>query len=167
MLFRPEDLDIIAAVDFWLDSAVSPVYHKQPLAQDYARAFKGIEELGEAFAAFLLLTGQNPRKLDQMPATNEAFFAEMADAAWSIIFGIQHFSKDTAFTDQVMRDGLAKAGQRVVSAHRQAAEAAKRENKPTKEELIKRAEEFLAENRGTVERADEEQQGFPGIGAEQ
>lgn len=158
MLFRPEDLDIIAAVDFWLDSATGPVYHKQPLAQDYARAFKVIEEIGEAFSEWLLLTGQNPRKLDQQPATNAAFFAELADAAWSLIFAIQHFSKDTAFTDQVLHDGLKKAGQRVISAHRQAAEAAAREE-PTKEELIKRAEEFLASNRPQRVIAEEEQSG--------
>jgi hypothetical protein len=88
------------------------------LAQDWARLAKGLEKGGEAIAEFILLTGQNPRKLDQQPATNEKFLLELADGAMSYILAIQHFTKDTAITDEILTMALRKAAQRVLSAHR-------------------------------------------------
>jgi hypothetical protein len=90
---------MIVAVDEWLDRDTAQVYKDQPLAQDLIRAFKVIEESGEAMAEFILCTGQNPRK-PQDDSARERFLQEMADAALSLIYGIQHFTKDIGLTRQ-------------------------------------------------------------------
>jgi hypothetical protein len=105
---------IIEAVDKWLDLNVAPEYQRQPLAQHWARILKGKEEDGEAIAELILATGQNPRK----PMNPEARFRllmELADAALTRVYAIQHFTKDIALTHQVLEAAQHKHFQRTLS----------------------------------------------------
>jgi len=76
----------------WLDRDASLVYHNQPIAQDWARLSKVIEELGEAINVFIGLTGQNPRKghYGTMGELNK----EILDTAITAILCYQHFNPD-------------------------------------------------------------------------
>ncbi|MFC0676012.1 MazG-like family protein [Brachybacterium hainanense] len=49
----------IAALSAWIDGANT---HRDPEAQTWSRIGKITEEAGEAIAAFIGMTGQNPRK---------------------------------------------------------------------------------------------------------
>lgn len=100
------------AVDIWLDAGAGQAYQDQPLAQDWARACKLAEEEGESIAELILATGQNPRKPHD-PAAAGRLLEELADRAWTAILAIQHFTKSTALTDQVLSDCLAKLRGRV------------------------------------------------------
>lgn len=82
----------LAEVDIWLDEYVSDDYKEQPLAQDWARISKVIEELGEAIAELILYTGQNPRKGRR--AKPDAMLRELADVALTAILASLHFTKD-------------------------------------------------------------------------
>lgn len=108
----PEDLEDVAAIDAWLDSRCSPDYLEQPLSQDWARVAKLCEEAGEAIAELILATGQNPRKGTD-PEAARRLLGELADAAWTGIFAIQHFTKDKDLTDAVLRERLARTRLRV------------------------------------------------------
>lgn len=95
----------ITDIDRWLDSKVAEEYKAQPLAQDWARISKMMEEAGEAIQAFIGYTGQNPRKgkindLDDV-------LDELADTVLTGVFAIQHFTKDADQTIQVIKDKLA------------------------------------------------------------
>lgn len=82
--------------DNYLDDNVSAIYLAQPLAQDWARIAKIIEELGEAIQAFIGMTGQNPRK--GISDTEEHMLEELADTALTAMYAIQHFTKDKTRT---------------------------------------------------------------------
>lgn len=116
--FRGRDvagiLEITEAVDAWLDGAVAEAYRDQPLAQDWARVAKVSEELGEAIAELIAVTGQNPRK--GVHGTREALTAELADVVCTGLFAIQHFTKDADATWQIVLGSLAKAMSRVPAA---------------------------------------------------
>jgi hypothetical protein len=101
------DPKIVQKVDFILDMKVSGMYKYQPLAQDWARVAKVAEELGETIAELILFTGQNPRK-NQDPEAYYRLLAELADTAMTGIYAIQHFTKDIAETEAVMRSAQAK-----------------------------------------------------------
>src|SRR5450755_5196821 len=74
----------ITAVDRWLDANCSEDYKSQPLAQDWARVSKMIEELGEAISEIILFTGQNPRKPRDLTA-RARMLKEIADFdAWAM-----------------------------------------------------------------------------------
>jgi hypothetical protein len=92
----------IEFVDRWLDDNVSPIYKEQPLAQDWARISKGIEELGESVDAFIGETGQNPRK--GLYASREDTLKELADTALTAIYAIQHFTKESGLTWNILID---------------------------------------------------------------
>jgi hypothetical protein len=95
------DKEIVERVDEWLDNNVDVTYKRQPMAQDWARICKGIEEMGETVAELILMTGQNPRK----PRNREAFthmLNEMADTALTFIYGIQHFTKNINWTEEIL-----------------------------------------------------------------
>lgn len=95
-------LSDLAQVDRWLDENVSDEYKSQPLAQDWARITKVAEELGEVVDAFILHTGQNPRK--ETRALMDAVLDELADVAFTAILAIQHFTKDEAVTGKILVD---------------------------------------------------------------
>lgn len=90
----------IEAMDAYLDANVAQEYKDQPLAQDWARVAKAIEENGEAIRALIGYTGQNPRK--GVTFDRDDMLEEMADTALTMLFGIQHFTKDTNQTDYIL-----------------------------------------------------------------
>ena len=93
----------IDIIDLWLDDKVSADYHNHPLAQDWARVGKVIEELGEAIGELILFTGQNPRKgID--PGAGERLMGELADTAITGILAIQHYTKDIETTRKILHE---------------------------------------------------------------
>lgn len=101
------DRDIVVKVDTILDEQVASIYKGQPLAQDWARVAKVAEELGEAIAELILETGQNPRK----GADSGAYLRllnELADTSMTGVYAIQHFTKDVALTEHIMRTAQSK-----------------------------------------------------------
>ena len=106
--------DVIEKADKWLDDSVSETYKTQPLAQDWARVVKVIEEIGEAIANLILYTGQNPRKVSKNPDNDETeMLLELADTAVTAILGIQHFTKDTWTTRHIVQSAIAKIESRI------------------------------------------------------
>ena len=99
------DWSAIRDIDEWLDEAVSRDYQDQPLAQDWARVAKVGEEYGEAIAELILMTGQNPRKT-QDPAARERLLMELSDVVFTAILGMQHFTKNTAETREILQRKL-------------------------------------------------------------
>jgi len=89
---------IVEYVDRILDDNVSALYRNEPLAQDWARVAKVIEEAGEAIAELISYTGQNPRKPHGDSAAYMRMLAELADTAMTPIYAIQHFTKDVELT---------------------------------------------------------------------
>jgi hypothetical protein len=106
----PRLLAIVEAVNYWLDAAVADTYQDQPLAQDWARVAKLTEEAGEAIAALIAFTGQNPRK--GICGSEADVLAELADTACCAMFAIQHFTGDIGATWVVISAALEKAGGR-------------------------------------------------------
>ena len=108
------DWQIVEIVDKWLDGNVSNQYKDQPLAQDWARICKLIEEMGETVSNLILFTGQNPRKQCINPDVTETeMLLEMADVVMTGILGIQHFTKDIWITKQIIQSSMTKIGNRV------------------------------------------------------
>jgi phosphoribosyl-ATP pyrophosphohydrolase len=97
----------IAAIDAWLDSGAGEDYQAQPLAQDWARVSKVAEELGEAVSEFILATRQNPRKAAD-PAAHGRMLKEIADVIVCGMVCLQHFTKDTDVTNEVIYANLRK-----------------------------------------------------------
>jgi hypothetical protein len=97
------DKEIVRYVDAMLDQGTGSCYREQPLAQDWARVAKLAEETGEAIAELILATGQNPRK----PLDGNAkarLLHELADAALTGIYAIQHFTKGIEITQAYLRE---------------------------------------------------------------
>jgi hypothetical protein len=107
-------LAIIRNVDLWLDAEVAGEYAAQPLGQDWARVAKTAEEVGEAIAALIAMTGQNPRK--GVCGTLDDLLGELGDTAVTAIFAIQHFTKNEAETGAVVVAAMEKAGARAEKA---------------------------------------------------
>lgn len=93
-------LNELATIDRWLDDYVSQTHKDQPLAQDYARLLKIGEEFGEAIRAWIIHTGQNPRKPQQDMMVE--LLAELADVACTALLCMQHFTKDQIVTGAVL-----------------------------------------------------------------
>ena len=107
----------IERADAWLDGEVGADYKDQPLAQDWARAFKVVEEIGEAMGAMIIATRQNPRKQDWLSAdARQDQLTEMADAAVACLLGIQHFTKDLGQTEEFLAGALVKVNNRAREA---------------------------------------------------
>lgn len=87
---------LVEWMDDYLDSAASDTYQEQPLAQDWARVSKATEEAGEAIDALIGMTGQNPRKGTY--GTIDDLLAELADVALTGFYGMQHFTKNSPLT---------------------------------------------------------------------
>ena len=92
--------DIVVCVDAALDRDTSAQYREQPLAQHWARVAKINEEAGEATAALIAWTGQNPRK--GICGTLDDLLGELADAALAGVYAIQHFTKDLTRTQEYL-----------------------------------------------------------------
>jgi hypothetical protein len=95
------DWQIVESVDRWLDEEVSQEYRDQPLAQDWARVAKVIEELGETIDAMIGFTGQNPRK--GVVYSKEDMLYEIADTALTAIFALHHFTKNSSVAREILR----------------------------------------------------------------
>lgn len=121
----------LGQIDAWLDDAVSPAYKAQPLAQDWARLSKIGEELGEAIDAFILHTGQNPRK-PQADAMDEVL-NELADVACTAILCMLHFTKDESKAGAVLVDKVQSIGRRMAQAKHQARLTALRDGELSQE----------------------------------
>jgi NTP pyrophosphatase (non-canonical NTP hydrolase) len=93
---------VVEDIDAYLDGGVSGAYRDEPLAQDWARVSKTIEEAGEAIDALIGWTGQNPRK--GFYATRAHLLDELADVALTGAYAIQHFTKDREETRRVILD---------------------------------------------------------------
>lgn len=102
MSYQDDSIDwqIIRYVDNWLDEDVPEYYKDQPLAQDWARISKVIEELGETISAIIGATGQNPRKGITHKSTD--IVDELADVVMTGILAIQHFTKDAPATRDIL-----------------------------------------------------------------
>lgn len=96
----------LAEIDEWLDDQVSQRYKDQPLAQDWARISKVAEELGEATSAFILATGQNPRKGEGGDML--LVIDELADTAITAMLAMMHFMKDSALVGATLIDKTRK-----------------------------------------------------------
>lgn len=110
MEHTPIHWDTIEAADRWLDAEVSSPYQRQPLAQDWARVSKVVEEAGEAISALILHTGQNPRK--PQVASSLEMLEELGDVMITALLAVQHFTKDTLATSSVLEGAIAKLQQR-------------------------------------------------------
>lgn len=104
----------VVDVDDWLDTdfGAAERYQREPLAQDWARVAKIVEEAGEAIAELILSTGQNPRKGTD-PEAHERMLTEMADVALTAILGIQHFTKDAEATRAVIEGRMTRLWNRM------------------------------------------------------
>lgn len=94
--------DLIAWMDTWLDDNVAEPYKDQPLAQDWARVSKVVEEAGEALDALIGVTGQNPRKGTY--GSHADLYAELCDTALTALYGLQHFVKNRHETLGLLMD---------------------------------------------------------------
>jgi hypothetical protein len=89
----------IARVNAWLD-------HNPPGPhEDAMRVMKVGEEYGEAVAAYIGMTGQNPRK--GITHSQSDLLRELADVAVTALCAIQHFTRNTAITRGYLASKLA------------------------------------------------------------
>jgi hypothetical protein len=116
VLTAGELMEAVETVDAWLDGAVAETYQDQPLAQDWARVAKVAEEAGEAVSALIAFTGQNPRK--GVCGSEADVVAELADVFCTGIFAIQHFTKNTHQTWEIVSAAVEKAHQRALGSRR-------------------------------------------------
>lgn len=112
------DPALVESVDEVLDAGVSQDYKEQAMAQDWARVAKLVEEAGEAVSELISWTGQNPRKRQDPEAYNR-MLQELADAAMTGVYAIQHFTKDIAKTQRAMQDAQDRHLSRLLSARDQ------------------------------------------------
>ena len=70
--------------------------------------------MGEAIAALIAMTGQNPRK--GVCGTLDGLLGELGNMAVTGIFAIQHFTKDEAKTFAVLTAAMEKAASRAAQA---------------------------------------------------
>jgi hypothetical protein len=103
---------LVEEIDRWLDRETADPSIIQPLAQDWARVAKVSEEAGEVISVLIGVTGQNPRK--GVSDTRSHLLQELADTAWTAIFAIQHFTKDTDRTRGILDGDLLRIHDRMV-----------------------------------------------------
>lgn len=108
----PEQASAIEVIDAWIDGHASQDYQDQPLALHWLRTCKLTEEEGESVAELISATGGNPRKPHD-PAALDRLLKELADRAWTAILSIQHYTKSTDRTNEVLAGTLAKIRSRV------------------------------------------------------
>lgn len=83
----------IARINAWLDMSNTGMLADHDNAM---RVMKITEEAGEAVAAYIGMTGQNPRK--GVTHTPDDLAAELADVAITALCALQHFTQNTAVT---------------------------------------------------------------------
>lgn len=107
--------EMLKQIDAWIDDTSSSVYIMQPAAQDWARVAKIAEEAGEAVAALIGLTGQNPRKGFSHSA--EDLNKELLDVAVTALAAYQHFNKQS-YPLADLENHITSLWDRAVNAHR-------------------------------------------------
>lgn len=107
-----ELMSLVDQMDTHLDRDVGSEYRYQPLAQDWARVAKTVEEAGEAVDALIGMTGQNPRKGRYGDITN--LLSELADVTLTGLYAIQHFTKNGHETMGVLMERARYHRQRVI-----------------------------------------------------
>jgi len=107
-------LEVAEIVDAHLDANAAPEFLAQPLAADWARVTKVCEESGEVWAALSKYTGENLRK--GACGTLDELLGELGDTVSAGICAIQHLTKDTDRTWEVVSAAFAKARARVLRA---------------------------------------------------
>lgn len=93
---------LVEWMDTDLDGHVPNRYKDQPLAQDWARTAKVVEEAGEALDALIGITGQNPRKGEYGSMSD--LLTELADVTLTGLYAMQHFTKNGDSTIGVLMD---------------------------------------------------------------
>jgi hypothetical protein len=106
----------IQLVDAWIDASTAPAYRDQPLAGDWSRITKPLNEAMEAKEALAGVTGENPRK--GVCDTWEHVLEELGDTACAALMGIQHKTKDINETWRIFLASLEKAYNRVPPGQR-------------------------------------------------
>lgn len=81
----------IAVINKWLDASNLGSQH-----EDSMRVMKIGEEFGEAIAAYIGMTGQNPRK--GVTHTLDDLLGELSDVAITALAAIQHFTGNEDIT---------------------------------------------------------------------
>lgn len=81
----------IAAINAWIENANGASEH-----EDSMRVMKVGEEYGEAVAAYIGMTGQNPRKGVTHSKTD--LLMELADVTVTALCAMQHFTGNTEIT---------------------------------------------------------------------
>lgn len=89
----------IEKITVWLDEMNAGI-----VGDDAMRILKLTEEAGEAAAAFIGVTGQNPRK--GVTHTLDDLLGELADVAITAMCAIQHFTKDIEVTHATLQQKL-------------------------------------------------------------
>lgn len=107
--------DFITRTDEWLDSDLSPYYAHSATANDQRRIIKIANEFGEVLEAFATWTGENPRK-PQDDAGYSHMLDELADVVVTATLAIQHFTKDAAQTNAIVRQCILKIMNRLPPA---------------------------------------------------
>ena len=102
---------LVGLFDQHLDDGVAQEYKDQPLAQDWARVAKVVEECGEAIQELIAVTGQNPRK--GKSGSLGLLLDELADTALTALYAIQHFTKDEHTTRMIVENKAIYHGMRV------------------------------------------------------
>lgn len=105
-MITDKSLEIIQEIDRILDEYVSDDYKDAALAQDWARISKVIEECGEAISELISYTGQNPRKI--RGDSKNLMLGELADTALTAIYAIQHFTKDSVWTNGILQEAISR-----------------------------------------------------------
>lgn len=99
------DWQAVEYIDTFLDRNVGRRYQLEPFAQDWARIAKIMEEGGEAVAAFIGATQQNPRK-GNTHEMNDVLI-ELADTVLTALYALQHFTKNSAVTASIVKERIA------------------------------------------------------------
>ena len=98
--------DDVESINAWLDDVNVRTPH-----EDSMRVMKVGEEYGEAVAAYIGMTGQNPRK--GITHTETDLLLELADVAITALCAIQHFTGDQALTEMYLCDKIQQIIRRI------------------------------------------------------
>jgi hypothetical protein len=90
----------VEAINAWLDESNDESPH-----EDSMRVMKIGEEYGEAVAAYIGMTGQNPRK--RVTHTEDDLLKEIADVVVTGLCAIQHFTGSREVTRAIVAEKLA------------------------------------------------------------
>ena len=91
----------IAAINRWIEQANEESMHKDSMC-----VMKIGEEFGEAVAAYIGMTGQNPRK--GYTHTKSDLYEELCDIAITALVALEHFTGSPIITQGFMASRISK-----------------------------------------------------------